>query len=337
MSDSRDKLMDSLLRQHLGESPANMESRYARAFANLDTAERASDRGAARRSAIRWARAALIALCVGTLFILIPTETSASTVLARVTSNEERAATGESSRRYEVVVLLDRPDPRSADGINQIELHGNWDMRGGESRLELAVNDMPNLIRADSTGGAWEQRAGKPARRLDSRELWPRWIEERDGRVAVERMDALLHLVQRAYFVAFARAGTESPASLRGSLHIVASRRDRAPGPDEIDLWVDTDRNVVLEARLRWNKPPLPNRRPMRPDGQPPRPPLMDHRPPPGDDDYRAAPGALPPDPPRELRLRRIEPISFPADHFTMPAPTAATSAAAPSAGSTVR
>lgn len=337
MSESREQLLDALLRQHLGETPARMEIRYSRAFASLDAAERSSDRSVARGSAFRWARAALIALCVGTLFILIPTETSASTVLARVTQSEERASTAESSRRYEVVVLLDRPDPRSPDGNTRIELRGNWDMLGRESRLELAVNGLPSLIRADAAGGAWEQREGKPALRLDSHELWPRWIEERDGRVAVERMEELLHLVQRAYFVAIARAGAESPASLQGSLHIVASRRDRAPGPDEIDLWVDTERNVVLEARLHWNKPPLPIRRPMRPDGHPPRQPFLEHRPPPGDDDYRAVPGALPPDPPRELRLRRVEPISFPADHFTMPAPTAATSAAAPSAGRTAR
>jgi hypothetical protein len=111
-------------------------------------------------------------------------------------------------------------------------------------------------------------------------------------------------------------------------MHLVASRRARAPGPDEIDLWVDTDRKVVLEARLRWNRPPrelMPphaarDRMPVdRPPGRPPegRPP--EGRPP-IDDDYRAAPGALPPSPPSELRLHRVEPISFPADHFANPA-----------------
>jgi hypothetical protein len=111
-------------------------------------------------------------------------------------------------------------------------------------------------------------------------------------------------------------------------MHLVAARRSRVPGPAEIDLWIDTERDVVIEAHLRWN--PVPHAdRPMR---APPRSgPLADGAPdaapfprgsapfPPGDDDYRAAPGALPPNPPLELRLRRIEPIAFPADHFRMP------------------
>jgi hypothetical protein len=127
-------------------------------------------------------------------------------------------------------------------------------------------------------------------------------------------MDELLRLVQRSYDVAFARAGEESPAALRGSLHLVADRRGRVPGPSQIDLWIDTERNVVLEAQLRWipSSPPARGDRPARGAPQPPRPPH--------DDDYRTAPGALPPIPPRELRLRRIEPIAFPADHFTRPA-----------------
>ncbi|RLS88291.1 MAG: hypothetical protein DWI09_07710, partial [Planctomycetota bacterium] len=60
-----------------------------------------------------------------------------------------------------------------------------------------------------------------------------------------------------------------------------------------------------------------------RPDGPRPDGPRPDGPPPrmrPIDDDYRAAPGALPPTPPTQLRLRRIEPISFPADHFAFPA-----------------
>jgi hypothetical protein len=46
---------------------------------------------------------------------------------------------------------------------------------------------------------------------------------------------------------------------------------------------------------------------------------MGDFPPPPPMDDYRPARGMLPPFPPRELVLRRIEPIEFPADHFAMP------------------
>ena len=321
MSESRDRLMDALLTQHLRDTPAQMESRYARAFAQLDAEQSAADRRNARGQALRIARAALIALFAGTMLLLIPVESSASTVLASAAS---RASSDAGERRYEVGLRFMRPTP---DGMREIELSGNWDMRGNESRLELFIDGFPSLVRADSAAGAWERRGEGPARTLDSRELWPRWIEERDGRVAVERMDDLLHLVQRAYQVAFARAGDESPAGLRGAMHLVASRRQRAPGPDEIDLWIDTDRSVVLEARLRWNRGPRDGTPPRPPrDRPPPRgaasspPPPPTQRPPDAGDDYRAAPGALPPEPPSELRLRRVEPIRFPADHFTKPA-----------------
>lgn len=326
MNESRDRLMDALLTQHLAERPAGMELRYARAFAALDAADNAATRGTMRGRALRLARAALIALFAGLMLLLLPVESSASSVLASAASGESRARGAAGERRYEVEVRFNRPAP---GGEREIVLRGNWDMRGTESRLELAIDGFPSLVRADSADGAWERRGTADVRTLDSRELWPRWIEERDGRIAVERMDDLLHLVQRAYEVAFARAGDESRADLRGAMHLVASRRARAPGPDEIDLWVDTDRKVVLEARLRWNRPPrepLPPREPTpphaardrmsvdRPPGRPPegRPPI--------DDDYRAAPGALPPNPPSELRLHRVEPISFPADHFAKPA-----------------
>jgi len=311
MSESRDRLIDALLTQHLGETPATRESRFARAFARLDAEQSVSERRDQRGRALRIARAALIALFAGTMLLLMPVESSASTVLANAASRESRASSRADDRRYEVVVRFMRPSPA---GERELTLRGNWDMRGEESRLEIAIDGMPSLIRTDSSAGAWERRGDAPARTLDSRELWPRWIEERDGRVAVERMDDLLHLVQRAYAVAFARAGDESPAALRGAMHLVASRRDRAPGPDEIDLWIDTERSVVLEARLRWNHGPRDAKSPRPPHDRPPpmpRPPL--------DDDYRAAPGALPPNPPSELRLRRIEPISFPADHFMKP------------------
>lgn len=309
MSESRERLLDALLTQHLGETPERMEARYARAFVRLDAAALATGRRDARGRALRMARAALIALLAGTMLLLLPVESSASTVLASAAS---RASSDAGERRYEVSLRFKRPSP---DGVRDVVLNGNWDMRGAESRLELFIDGFPSLVRADSAGGAWERRGTAPARALDSRELWPRWIEERDGRIAVERMDDLLHLVQRAYEVAFARAGDESPADMRGAMHLVASRRERAPGPDEIDLWIDTERRVVLEARLRWKHGAR--------DAKPPRPPFDRPAPmprPPIDDDYRAAPGALPPEPPSELRLRRVEPIRFPADHFSQPA-----------------
>jgi hypothetical protein len=318
MSDARDRLMDALLRQHLGEGSPQMEQRYARAFAALDAAEGSPLRNPTRARALRIARAALVVLCAGTMLLLLPVESNAMGVIAGAVSGESRARGADDERRYEVELRFNRPAPGGGRD-RELVLRGNWDMRGDESRLELRASDGPSLVRVDARDGAWEQREGGAARALESSELWPRWIEDRSGRIAVERMDELLRLVQRSYDVAFARAGEESPVALRGSLHLVADRRGRVPGPSQIDLWIDTDRNVVLEAQLRWlpSQPPARGDRPPRgapPQPQPPRPA------PEGDDDYRTAPGALPPHPPRELRLRRIEPIAFPADHFTKPA-----------------
>lgn len=304
--ESRDRVVDALLTQHLAEQPFAMESRYARAFQALDAADSARARSTSRRHAFRLARAAMIALFAGVMLVLLPVESSASTVLAAAANAEARARTGSNERRYEVEVCVQRDR----------WLRGNWDMRGTESRLELRPSGgpdaMPSLIRADSADGAWEMREGQPARMLETHELWPRWVEEHNGAVAVERMDQLLRLVQRSYEFVVARGGSESPAALRGAMHLLATRRDDARGPDEIDLWIDNERNVVLEARLRWSHPPRGPVPPPRGSAPPPPP----HGAP---NDYRAAPGALPPFPPEELRLHRIEPIVFPADHFTMP------------------
>lgn len=307
--ESRDRVIDALLHQHLGEKPLAMESRYARVFAALDAADAARAQQESRRSAFRVARAALIALFAGVMLVLLPVdETSAANALAAAANSEARARTDSNERRYEVEVRVQREPKRD------VWLRGNWDMRGTESRLELRSDGFPAFIRADSSDGAWEMREGQPARPLASHHLWPRWIEERDGTVAVERMDQLLRLVQRSYELVVARGGTESPAALRGAMHLLAVRRDSARGPDEIDLWLDTNRNVVLEARLHWSRPP---RGPVPPPPPPHAPPPAPHM-----DDYLAAPGALPPMPPAELRLRRVEPIAFPDDHFRMPHPS---------------
>lgn len=334
MSDARDRVVDALLVQRLGERDGAMEGRYARAFAALEA--RPARRAPFATSALRLARAALIALCAMLMLVFLPVETGASTVLAGAMGVERHDG---GDRRYEIEVTM---RPRAPEG-EPIVLRGTWDLRGegmrrgGASRLELAPEGRGALVRASGPDGAWERRPDGTVRELTERELWPRWIEERNGRVAIERMDELLGLVQRSYEAIAARAGDESPVHLRGSTHIVATRRETAPGPDEIDLWIDRARGVVLEARLNWRPAPRPIHAPTgRPPHTPPPPRGMEPRaalsapppprgarppqPPPPRDDYRSAPGALPTEPPLELRLRRIEPAVFPADHFTRPA-----------------
>ena len=229
MSDARDRLMDALLRQHLGEGSPQMEQRYTRAFAALDAAEGSPLRNPTRARALRIARAALVVLCAGTMLLLLPVESNAMGVIASAASGESRARGAADERRYEVELRFNRPTPGGGRD-RELVLRGNWDMRGDESRLELRASDGPSMLRVDARDGAWEQREGGAARALDSSELWPRWIEDRSGRIAVERMDELLRLVQRSYDVAFARAGKESPVALRGSLHLVADRRAMRPG-----------------------------------------------------------------------------------------------------------
>ncbi len=311
MNDSRDRVMDSLLTQHLGETPASMESRYARAFAGLDALDPGAAVPAGRTSSRtrlrRFAQAALIALFLGLSLLLLPFRTNASTVLSHAASSESRSWRDGGERRYEVEVRFMRFTPA---GEKEVTLRGNWDLRGPECRLELASDQGPSLIRADSSDGAWGQRGKGPVRTLETRELWPHWIEDRNGYIAFERMDELLHLVQRAYDVAPAQDSEEPPAALRGATHLVASRRDAVAGPDAIDLWIDAARGVVIEAQLNWAKRPAEAKpaRPLR--GQPPPPDASPEA------EYRMAPGALPAQPPLELRLRRVEPISFPDDHF---------------------
>lgn len=354
-----DALMDALLAAHF-EPDAAREERIARAFAALD-AERDGERdgshsprrtiaiigGNQRRRLLPMARAAMIVLALGALFLLFPYETNASNIIRAALRTESSTKSSSGSRRYEIrVVLPPRADaPRGP--VQAPELVGTWDLRGDSARLDLAAGPHGSTTRASSPDGAWERAIDGTVRALDSRVLWPRWIEDPSGEVAIERMDALLRLVQRSYLAVAARAGDESPAELRGSMHIVATRAQRALGPDDIELWIDTDRNVVLAARLAWigavdprggprgprgpapgdERPPREDR-PLRED-HPPRegmPPRGMMQPPPGGqlpppmDDYRPARGMLPPIPPRELHLRRIEPIEFAADHFTMPA-----------------
>lgn len=318
---SRERLVDALLAQHLRETPSRMELRYAKAFAALDTATTP-----VRSAAIRVARAALVLATVGLLLLLIPQEPRASATLAQAVAYATRERESPLERRYEISVRMlgrqGRAD-RARGALPEIQLHGNWDMRGSESRLELRTQDGPTVIRADSAQGAWGQREGGVARRLTSPELWPRWIEEPDGSIAVERMDELLRLVQNSYEVAIAHAGNSSPAHLHGAMHLVAARRGIGTGPDAIELWIDIERDVVLEAQLRWKPVTRAEQRQGRPTRRPPSEqgePLDDEAVgADGDDGYRVAKGALPLNPPLELTLRRVEPIAFPADHFRMP------------------
>ena len=87
MSDARDRLMDALLRQHLGEGSPQMEQRYARAFAALDAAEGSPLRNPTRARALRIARAALVVLCAGTMLLLLPVESNAMGVIASAASS----------------------------------------------------------------------------------------------------------------------------------------------------------------------------------------------------------------------------------------------------------
>ena len=359
MNNARERVIDALLTQHLSEHTESMEARYRASFATLDAtteAGRASHSVSHFKLPSRLARAALIALVCSALFLMFPVESSASSVLGAALNAESQAHGSSRDRRYEIVVIVSSPGgPGGRDQATR-EFRGTWDMRGDESRLDLKLGDRMPTTRADSHAGAWERDARNVIRPLDSREIWPRWIKDGDGEVAIEQMDHLLRLVQRSYTVAIARAGDESPKSLRGSMHIIASRAARVIGPEEIDLWIDTDRNVVLEARLVWGgahprsgsrdgdrsgAPPLfredpsqgPPRGspPARKSGPPSLPPTQrgpdrngDSNPlvAPGPDEYRAARGMLPPMPPSELRLKRIEPVAFPPDHFTMPVTT---------------
>ena len=157
MNEGRDRIIDALLQQHLGDSPLRMERRYARAFARLQTSAAPVGAPASAR-ALRLARAALIGVCASVLFLLLPVESRAANLLAEVVSNETRAWTTSDERRYEVEVLLRRPSPDSDGRNREITLRGNWDMRASESRLELAADGLPSLIRADSKDGAWEER-----------------------------------------------------------------------------------------------------------------------------------------------------------------------------------
>jgi hypothetical protein len=110
---------------------------------------------------------------------------------------------------------------------------------------------------------------------------------------------------------------------LHGAMHLVAARRGIGTGPDAIELWIDIERDVVLEAQLRWKPVTRAEQRQGRPTRRPPSEqgePLDDEAVgADGDDGYRVAKGALPLNPPLELTLRRVEPIAFPADHFRMP------------------
>ncbi len=356
MNDARDRVVDALLQAHVGESDESMEARYTRTFARLDndiaqrtrtlplpSAHVPSVHPANRARALRVARAALILFAATAIFFLFPLQTNASTLLDAVLSSERAASVSTTDRRYEVEVVVNAPPHAQTDATGTITLHGNWDMRGDESRLDLFGSPAGTLTRVDAHDGAWEIGPDVVSRRVDVRAIWPRWIKDpsgdaSQGDVAVEQMDHLLGLVKRSYVVAFARGSEESPAQLRSALHLVASRTEAVRGPEFIDLWIDTDRNVVLEARLVWNDVSLQGvalpgdraadahqgrREPPRGDRfGPPPPPRAGQAPPrelrPGGE-YRSSPGMLPAAPPHELRLKRVSPISFAPDHFEFP------------------
>ncbi|MFM1869247.1 MAG: hypothetical protein RL591_2655, partial [Planctomycetota bacterium] len=197
-----DVLVDALLDAHLSPSERDarasaMEARISRAFTMLD-AERANATSSSapipfaahgpstrptqfarqtwsadRRTVLRLARAALIALAFGAMFLLFPYETSASTLLDRALTAETSPLSVKGSRRYEVRVVLP-PREGSDRGPNApTELAGTWDLRGDEARLDLSAGGARSTTRASSANGAWERSIDGTVRALDSRELWP--------------------------------------------------------------------------------------------------------------------------------------------------------------------
>ncbi|MFM1822818.1 MAG: hypothetical protein RI967_1084 [Planctomycetota bacterium] len=335
--EARDRVVDALLHAHLAPEAVEVrEARLARAFASLGAPAPAAPRVpttvGAIRPTLRLARAALLVLSTTLLlaFLLVPRETSAAGLLATAASKERLAQTAGGDRRYEIALLVEPPHDEPA------WLRGTWDLRGDWSRLDLTAHSLDGVelggtTRADGPDGPWERDERGAIRTLGSRQLWPRWIEDSAGGVAVERMDDLLALVQDAYEVAFARGGDESPARLRGAMHLVATRRAPVRGPDDIELWIDTARGVVLEAHLLWDARPTDPRRsaagrrderedrhspPRGAAGPPPRVPPHERA---ASDEFRPMRGGLPPTPPRILELRRIEPTAFPSDHFDQP------------------
>jgi hypothetical protein len=321
--EARDRVVDALLHAHLAPEAAEVrQARLARAFASIEapatTASRVPTTVGAIRPTLRLARAALLVLSATILlaFLLVPRETSAAGLLATAATKERLAQSAGEDRRYEIALLVEPPREQPA------WLRGTWDLRGDWSRLDLSATsidggDLGGTIRADGPDGPWQRDDHGEVRALESRQLWPRWIENSSGGVAVERMDDLLALVQDAYEVAFARGGDESPAHLRGAMHLVATRRAAVRGPDDIELWIDTARGVVLEAHLVWQPPSSSTFRGPPPPGHEAR-----HERAAGPGGFQPMRGTLPPSPPRVLELRRVEPAAFPADHFDRPAAT---------------
>ena len=239
--------------------------------------------------------AALLFLGLG-IFFLSATQQSATATLS-LAINATRAA---GDRSY-VVIFPDRPRTP----------YGSLDVRSDDQYVfRTRTPEGHMLIAGVDESGQWSLTRQGSVRRERSMPV-PKWVEIGGGSLLVASPDGMLSLLPTTYDLEILESAPLQAGDEALMTRIRASPMStQAPGPKQVDLWIDPTTQLVRRMRFKLGtpqeqKPPKGTRSgPGRP-GAPPHPPGSPPR------------GGRRPAPPSEVQFELLEQAPLPPNWFS--------------------
>jgi hypothetical protein len=234
--------------------------RIERVMAAISAPERRDAAASHRRLRVRSAVMVCAAMLVGALAVLLFMEMPSKSTMAYAAVTAARDAAKEpTERRYELR-LAHWPDDQLPKDPS-----GTLDSGSGGFYLSFQAPDGHTVKVGKDSKGEWGIRLDGGIER--DHPVWPRWVEVGDDVLLGDSMDHLLEGLLKEY--ALTSDGKQLlPGTHEGSKRYKHLHGDRKPGarkpqPDRVDLWIDSDTNVLERLEMEWPKPPP------RPDGAP--------------------------------------------------------------------
>ena len=208
-----------------------------------------------RHRRVRRVAAICAAMLLGALGVLLVMEMpgNSSSAYATVTAAMD-AAKGPASERYELRLAHWPKDelPEKATGT--------LDNGAGGFFLSFSAPDGHTVKVGKDDKGEWGIRLDGSIEREHPRSAWPRWVEVGDDSLLGDSVDHLLESLLKDY--ALTSDGKQllpgAPDGSKRFKHLHGDRKEgaRKPQPDRVDLWIDSDTNVLERLEMAWPKPP---------------------------------------------------------------------------------
>jgi hypothetical protein len=222
-------------------------------MAAITAPQRRDAAGAHRRRRVRSVIVVCTAMLLGAAMVLLLTEMpSKSTVAYATVTAALDAAKGPGERRYEIRLAHWPKDDLPA------EANGTFDSGPGGFFLSFTAPDGHTVKVGKDQQGEWGIRLDGGIER--EHPVWPRWVEVGDDSLLADSVDHLLEALLKEY--ALTSDGKQllpgTPEGSKKYKHLHGDRKEgaRRPQADRVDLWIDSDTNVLERLEMEWPKPP---------------------------------------------------------------------------------